>query len=344
MADTPGIRSRSRNVPISNVIPIGRRRRKVAQSSTATASGDATHHNASRRYLIPMRKDRSVQVDTQHRTMTGPPPLETPAAWVSTLYGWSVALRAAHRTDATIKTRVDHMRRIARVFPDGPGTVTVDQLLEFVGPQDWSRETRRSVYASCRAFWSWAVTAGRVGVNPAAALPVVRPSEPMPRPAPEHAIHYALRLSDDRTRMILRLGSEIGMRRGEIARIHARDVTDADTGAMLLVHGKGGRLREIPLHPGLAASLRDLCDGGYAFPGDIDGHLSAKHVGVLAGRALPDGVTLHMLRHRCATVIRKAGYDLLIIRRILGHASVATTQRYVEIPDDAMRAALAAAA
>ena len=50
----------------------------------------------------------------------------------------------------------------------------------------------------------------------------------------------------------LRLGAELGLRRAEIAQVHARDVQDAPDGAWLRVLGKGGKLRHLPLPDDLA--------------------------------------------------------------------------------------------
>lgn len=84
--------------------------------------------------------------------------------------------------------------------------------------------------------------------------------------------------------------------------------------------------------------------GGWAFPGQDNGHLSPMHVSKLAAAALPGHWTLHALRHRYATRVYQAERDLLITQRLLGHASVETTQRYAEPPESALIAARDAAA
>ena len=63
----------------------------------------------------------------------------------------------------------------------------------------------------------------------------------------------------------------------------------------------------------------------------------------VGARALPGEWTLHTLRHRFATAAYSAERDLLAVQRLLGHASVATTQRYAEPPRDALRKAVEAA-
>ena len=80
------------------------------------------------------------------------------------------------------------------------------------------------------------------------------------------------------------------------------------------------------------------------FTSPAGGHLTPGHVGKLIGRALPDGVTAHMLRHRCATAAYAGTRDLRAVQELLGHARPETTAAYVATPGEAIRAAVAAAA
>lgn len=167
----------------------------------------------------------------------------------------------------------------------------------------------------------------------------MRPEPPCPRPTPEPAYRDGLAAADGRTWLILSLAASCAMRRGEIAQVNERDLLDDLTGRSLVVHGKGGKLRIVPLPADLAEAVRIACraGGGWAFPGQIGGHLSPQRVGILASRVLPGDWTLHTLRHRCATVAHNLDHDLLSVKRLLGHASVATTERYVLVQDDRLR-------
>lgn len=238
------------------------------------------------------------------------------------------------------------MARASRALGGSPWAVTGDELTGWVSAQDWARETRRSVYGSLRGFWDWGVGSGRCEVSPAAVLPAVAAGPARPRPTPERSYRAALAAADARERLILRLAAECGLRRAEIAQIHARDLLEDLGGWSLVVHGKGGRDREVPMAEGLATIVRAqlMATGGWLLPGGDHGHLSPRYVGILASRLLPDGWTLHTLRHRCASVAYAVDRDLLGVQALLGHASVATTQRYVKVPDDAVRRAVRRAA
>ena len=225
-----------------------------------------------------------------------------------------------------------------------PWAVTTAQLVAWCGRQDWSRETRRGVRASLVSFWAWAAGSGHVSESPAACLPPVKPAPALPRPAPETALRAAVLAADERTRLILHLAAYAGLRRAEIAQVHARDLLPDLVGWSLRVHGKGGRQRVVPLPAWLAEQVEQRAAGGWLLPGDDHGHLSARWVGKLATDALPGHWTLHTLRHRFASRAYAGGRDLIAVQQLLGHASVATTQRYVRPPDDALRAAMEHAA
>jgi integrase len=268
---------------------------------------------------------------------TGPEPLPIPNSWHDPIRDWALALRAAGRSENTIYTRTDHLRRFARGHPEGPWVLTGSTLVGWCGQQQWRPEGRRSFYASLRNFYRWAVGVGHITVSPAERLPAVKPGQPRPRPTPERIYAAALDDADDRTGLILRLAGELGMRRGEIAQMHANDLVDDLLSTTLIAHGKGNKDRDLPMPPGLAAACRLRAGTGWLFPGDFNGHLSPRYVGKLATRVLPEGWGLHSLRHRFASLSNDLDHDLIGLCDTLGHASVATTQRYVRVSDEAKR-------
>ena len=119
-------------------------------------------------------------------------------------------------------------------------------------------------------------------------------------------------------------------------------VSAALYGYALTVTGKGGKTRTVPISDSLAAAI-EARGSGWTFPGLTDGHLGAERVGQLVARALPAGWTCHTLRHRFASAAYRAERDIRAVQELLGHASVATTQIYTAVPDDAKRRAALAA-
>lgn len=271
--------------------------------------------------------------------MSDPRSKSVPASWSGPLNLFCQWLRASGRSPETVKLRRAHVAQMSRAIGVAPADVTRDELFEWLGSRHWARESRRAMRASLKQWWEWF---GRSELLDG--LPKAPADVPSPRPAPDAALEAAFRTADDRTRLMLRLAAELGLRRGEISRVHASDVGEDLFGPTLRVLGKGEKVRVVPMSPGLAAEVRLRAGRGWLFPGDDGGHLSAKWVGTLMARALPDPWSAHTLRHRFATRAYGATADLMAVSRLLGHASVATTQRYVATDGARLRAVMAAAA
>lgn len=258
--------------------------------------------------------------------------------WASHTADWTLWLRAVGRASTTIKTRVEHIRWLARdTTIDDPWGLTTGDLVAWLGSHDWARETRRSVRASLRGFWRWGLMDGRAVDDPTAVLPAPRPAAPSPHPTPEYAYAAALMHAPPAARLMLQLAAECGLRRAEVAQVHARDIQETGAGWTLTVHGKGDKERPVPITATMAWDLRTKCQGGYAFPGAHDGHVSPRWVGTRISRLLPEGLTMHGLRHRFASLAYGLSHDMLGVQKLLGHASPTTTQVYVLVPDEQLR-------
>lgn len=243
-------------------------------------------------------------------------------------------LRAAGRAPSTVRLRQQHLERYFSWLGADPLTADLDALIGYMAANDWAPESRKSVRASLRAFYSWAEETGRIEADPSRRLPKVAVPQGIPHPTPTDVVDEALAKATARELLMVHLAAYAGLRRAEIAGLHSRDVV----GESLVIRGKGGKVRSVPLHPVLAAEL--ACARGYVFPGNDRGHLSPDRVGRIMAKLLGAGWTAHSLRHRFATRAYATDRDLLTVQRLLGHSSVATTQRYTQVPDDALRRAV----
>jgi len=261
--------------------------------------------------------------------------------WAAEIDAWRIAMNAMRLSPQTVELRVYHLRRLSQAgLADSPWSVTRSQLLAWNGEHAWQRETARAVRSSLRRFWAWGLSTGRTTENIADVVPMIRPEQPRPRPASPSVVAEALHHADPRLTVMLRLANELGMRRGEVAQVCPEDDLVRDSvGWALVVHGKGARKRVLPLPDDLASVLQDT-PSGYLFPSRDGRHLSAHWVGTLVARALGDGTTMHQLRHLCATEVHAETHDLRLVQTLLGHASLATTQRYIAVDDCAVRAAI----
>lgn len=147
-----------------------------------------------------------------------------------------------------------------------------------------------------------------------------------------------------RDRAIYELMYGSGLRVSEVVGLRVRDV-DLEAG-LVLCRGKGSRERLVPL--GRAASLWVLrqigriaprgapAPGASLFPGPRGAPVSRHHVWRMlrahARRAgIEQRVTPHTLRHSFATHMLGGGADLRAIQRMLGHASITTTEIYTHV-------------
>lgn len=265
---------------------------------------------------------------TRRRGRPGPDPVEVLEGWELAVTGWRLEQRAAGRSPESLRLGTHYVRALARTVPT-PQEVTRRDLIAFLSRDDWSPETRKSARTSLRGFFAWAAAEGLVEANPAASLPPIHVPQAEPRPATDDAIRAALAAADERVRLMVLLGAVAGLRRAEISRVHSDDLDDAD---QLRVHGKGGKTRTVGLDPVLAGLLRAL-PPGWAFPSPqrTGRPYTPDAVGRLISQALPPGTTPHMLRHACASGLYADGLGLLELRDLLGHTSVATTQRYTKV-------------
>lgn len=128
------------------------------------------------------------------------------------------------------------------------------------------------------------------------------------------------------------------MRRAEVAVAHCDDLIEDFNGWSILIHGKGGKQRVMPIGDGLATEILRFCPAGYLFPGQIDGHVSAHHVGKIISALMPPGWSMHKLRHRFATLALAKTGNLRLVQEAMGHSSPATTAIYTAVAPNQLRA------
>ena len=272
-----------------------------------------------------------------------------PANWESSIDEWLRWLVVSGKSKETIRARRGVVRCIAlRLGCAGPADVTTNALVDLISAERWSNDHRRSVRTSLVAFFDYCITLGLISENPATGLPVVPESKPNPRPVTDEIWQHIIAVAPPRELLMIRLAGEAGLRRAEVAKVHRNDLVEDPDGWSLIVHGKGGKQRVVPITVGLADAIRAYSPGytpkGYVFPGNDDGHISPNYLGKLLSDLMPPGWSMHKLRHRYASRGYAGTHNIRAVQEALGHASVATTQRYTAVTSSEVRAVSESAA
>ncbi len=157
-----------------------------------------------------------------------------------------------------------------------------------------------------------------------------------------------------RLRCIIELLYASGLRISELVGLPLSAVT-GDT-RLIMVCGKGGRERMVPVSERARAALDDYLvirmrfligtknDSKHLFPsrgkaGHLTRHRAAQLLKALAFKAGldPKAISPHVLRHAFATHLLARGADLRSVQQMLGHADISTTQIYTHVLDERLR-------
>jgi site-specific recombinase XerD len=268
--------------------------------------------------------------------------------------GLSSHTTSAYRRDLT------HLATFLARLGSSLETATYPQLRRFLANQMTLGYARASVarrVASIHTFFRWAAARGVVPRDPAALLgrpkvvsrlpAVLRPAEAavlLDAPDADGAWEPRRRALALRDRAVLELMYGSGLRVAEVAAL-TLDRVDLDRGRVLVI-GKGSKERDLPLsEPAVDALRAYLAEGRHRLSGAGSAAVFFNRkgkplgtrdirslVGRYGGRTLSGRrVTPHTLRHSFATHLLEGGADIRAVQELLGHASVATTQRYTHV-------------
>jgi integrase/recombinase XerC len=295
---------------------------------------------------------------------------ERSAAWVDDFArhlalekGRSPHTVAAYRGDVT-----SLLRHAGERGSDDPPSLDLDLLRGWLARsrgRGLAPTTLARRASSARVFTAWAHRTGRLPDDPGARLAVPRTGRPLPdvlspRQADDVLAGAQALVADNpddplalRDRAMLELLYATGIRVAELVGLDERDL---DTSRHVVrVLGKGAKERSVPFGTPAAQAvdawqrrgrpaLQTPASGPALFVGRrgarIDPRVVRRVVHQAVGRE-PDApdVGPHGLRHSAATHLLEGGADLRSVQELLGHASVATTQRYTHVSIDRLRQA-----
>lgn len=219
-------------------------------------------------------------------------------------------------------------------------TATQDDLHGWHARLTGARETVAAYTSALTGFYHWLANIRHARPDdPAALLRRPRIPQAMPRPMIDRHYDLALACALDDPEMYVWLGLMgcSGLRCCEIAWMRVHDVDERPDGsAIARIVGKGSKRRSTPIGSTVMTVLRPFMVGGGAmFTRVTDGKpYTPEGVSQRTNRFLHSiGITetAHQLRHRFGTDYHALDPDILRQARIMGHASIETTQRYTEV-------------
>jgi integrase/recombinase XerD len=217
--------------------------------------------------------------------------------------------------------------------------------------------------SAIRQFYRFLVGEGLRQDDPVATIDAPRQGRPLPKLLSEvevgrllEAAHAMEGADGLRLATLLELLYATGLRVSELVALPVAALMRDQR--VLIVRGKGGKERMIPLHESARAAINAWlvargvelkkrskdATSPWLFPSHGDsGHLTRQRLGqLLKDLAMTAGierrkVSPHVLRHAFATHLLDHGADLRSVQKMLGHADIATTQIYTHVADERLK-------
>lgn len=243
----------------------------------------------------------------------------------------------------------------------------IEDYLVFCDAQGLSKATRARRLSAIRQLYRFAFDEGWRSDNPAIQMKGPGREKRLPKTLSEGEVERLLdaarktgRRPEDRLRntCLMEVLYATGMRVSELVALPVSAARGDPR--MLLIRGKGGKERMVPLSTPARGALADWVrlwdekeekDRSQGKPASRflfashakEGHLTRfrfytliKELAVAAGVS-PQKVTPHTLRHAFATHLLAHGADLRSIQTLLGHADVSTTEIYTHVLEERLR-------
>jgi len=224
---------------------------------------------------------------------------------------------------------------------------------------DRQREMKSSLarkLATLRSFYKFLAREERVGLNPASEVRSPKQPQPLPRVLTKDDANALMEFPEGdglravRDRAILETLYSTGARVGELVGVNEDDLNLAE--GLVRLRGKGRKERIVPIGAVAVEAVREYQAALTRHPSPVTRHvpkrpvflnhrggrLTARSVDRIVGhyssRLAGGRVSPHALRHSFATHLLDEGADLRAIQEMLGHASLATTQKYTHLATD----------
>jgi integrase/recombinase XerD len=303
-----------------------RTRRIILDSGPITAGPEATSLLAER-FLEHVRHERGLAANTQ-------------AAYRRDLRDFAAWLGGRAAGSLSIRELGDYLSSLAK--------------------RGLARASIARQAATLRTFYGFLQLEGVVAESPAELIAPGRPDDTIPGTLSPGQVDRLLTAPDAATangrrdRAVLELLYATGCRASEVSALRLADVHLGE--AFCTCHGKGNKERVVPLGRRAVEAIEEWCkqtrpqfaarsgsQPAWVVLSARGNRLSRMRIWEIvqehaADAGIPPGVGPHTLRHSFATHLVAGGVDLRHVQEMLGHASIATTQRYTHVDASRLKA------
>ena len=237
------------------------------------------------------------------------------------------------------RTRTEYRKDLARWFGAGL-PLTVDGVAEYKRylESSFKESTAGRFWSTARSFHRWLVNRGLLTNSPFEVVkaPVRRRNPVVNAPSDNNVDALVASCEPGRDKAVVMLLLS-GLRASEVTTLRTDSIHfDNGYGYWLQVLGKGNKERIVPISDEVVAALNELPNDGsdWLVPNHDGSQLTYDTVNNLVDKASAKaGVKIypHMLRHHYATRLIRNGVNVITLSKLLGHASVSTTERYVSM-------------
>jgi site-specific recombinase XerD len=279
-------------------------------------------------------------------------------AWRIQQFGVSLTAASPHTISAylsDVNLFIEWVGRQSIVTPDAVTKDVVRQYIGFLTTMKMAKRTTGRKLAALRRYFGWLARNQKISVDPTIGVRTPSDTGRLPKVLTNEQLGALLHTDDTdqpdwkiaRDTAVIELLYGSGLRVSELCSLDIDSINVKQLAVFVM--GKGGKERRVPVgEPSLVALKQWVALRTEVVANSSTVALFVNSRGTRLGtrdvRRIIDARSLapthpHALRHTYATHLLDNGADLRAVQELLGHADVATTQRYTHVSKERLKSA-----
>jgi integrase/recombinase XerC len=279
-------------------------------------------------------------------------------AWRIQQFGVSLTAASPHTISAylsDVNLFIEWVGRQSIVTPDAVSKDVVRQYIGFLTTMKMAKRTTGRKLAALRRYFGWLARNQQISVDPTIGVRTPSDTGRLPKVLTNEQLGALLHTDDTdqpdwkiaRDTAVIELLYGSGLRVSELCSLDIDSINVKQLAVSVM--GKGGKERRVPVgEPSLVALKQWVALRSEVVTNASTVALFVNSRGTRLGtrdvRRIIDARSLapthpHALRHTYATHLLDNGADLRAVQELLGHADVATTQRYTHVSKERLKSA-----